>query len=46
MKEQITEELKHESKNLRKKLEDSQKEAASNQSTANILTQFIHDGHC
>ena len=46
MKEQMAEELKHESKNLRKKLEDSQKEAASNQSTANILTQFIHDGHC
>ena len=41
----MTQELEHETKNLRKKLEDSQKEALSNQSAANILTQFINEGH-
>ena len=45
MREQMTQELEHETKNLRKKLEDSQKEALSNQSAVNILKQFINENH-
>ena len=45
MREQMTQELEVESKNLRKRLEEQEKLSASNQSAANILSQFIHDGH-
>ena len=46
MREALTEELELETLSLRKKLEEQEKLIASNQSAANILTQFIHDGHC
>ena len=46
MREALTEELELETLSLRKKLEEQEKLSASNQSAANILTQFIHDGHC
>ena len=45
MKEVLSQELEIETKSLRKKLEEQEKLIASNQSAANILTQFIHDGH-
>ena len=44
--EAISQELELETQSLRKKLEEQEKLIASNQSAANILTQFIHDGHC
>ena len=46
MREALTQELELETLSLRKKLEEQEKLSASNQSAANILTQFIHDGHC
>ena len=46
MKEVLSQELELETKSWRKKLEEQEKLIASNQSAANILSQFIHDGHC
>ena len=45
MREQMTQELEVESKNLRKRLEEQEKLSAPNQSASNILSQFIYDGH-
>ena len=45
MREQMTKELEVESKNLRERLKEQEKLSASNQSAANILSQFFHDGH-
>ena len=44
LRDQLADDLERETKNLQKRLADVEKEAASNRSAAQILTQFIENG--